>query len=458
MFKNLDKYLIIGLGLFSITWGLFWLYKPLFFTFGSQYNIFGEIASGKFTLIFEDSIYQWIGLLGGILVSFLLVKAGIGLIKLKPLAGSQFWLALLLHESYCLQGFIRTVGWSGNETIVTLNIFFILFSILLFLWPKVSERFPNQKLLKWKSNFPFMGWQIKPIKLKLLLQWGFIFLVIFFGVAYSWWKTVDWFHYPPLEQVDLLSANEVLMQDKLIFQDFPFGFSIGLPQETRLRLLLMHPDTWNSFVLSHNDSKDKLLLYGDISDRQMWGDSYQLIEKHLGYKNEYEFARKIFSEHFAFTYLVLKKAYFIFDPVQIWETQVNGLNVFISEVSGSAWEKYYRVSVFFEGKHIGEIDLKKIDQKLLASVLSTIRPQGRKTAKEYYDNGVRHIELKDFEAANFSFASAIYVKPEIPDYHFAYGKLNLEIWHYYVAVKALEKVIELQPGRRFKKAPRFIRG
>ena len=55
------------------------------------------------------------------------------------------------------------------------------------------------------------------------------------------------------------------------------------------------------------------------------------------------------------------------------------------------------------------------------------------------------MKVKEIEAAKFSFASAIYVEPENPDYQFAYGKLNLEIDYYSAAVRAFEKVIELQP-------------
>ena len=55
------------------------------------------------------------------------------------------------------------------------------------------------------------------------------------------------------------------------------------------------------------------------------------------------------------------------------------------------------------------------------------------------------MEVKEIEAAKFSFASAIYVEPENPDYQFAYGKLILEAEYYSEASKAFEKVIELQP-------------
>ena len=55
------------------------------------------------------------------------------------------------------------------------------------------------------------------------------------------------------------------------------------------------------------------------------------------------------------------------------------------------------------------------------------------------------MELNDFESAKFSFASAIYVEPENPDYQFAYGNVNFKIENYYLAVESMEKIIELQP-------------
>ncbi len=166
MLKNLDKYLIIALGLFSIAWGLFWLYKPLFFLSGSQYNIFGEMASGKFAFNFEDSLIQWILLLARIFASFLLVRAGIGLIKFKSQAGSEFWMAMVLHLFFSSRGFITMVGWSGNENIFTFNIFFIFFAYIIFSWPKVAERFPHRST-KWKTNFPYITWGGKSIPLKI---------------------------------------------------------------------------------------------------------------------------------------------------------------------------------------------------------------------------------------------------------------------------------------------------
>ena len=191
--------LIIALGLFSIAWGLFWLYKPLFLTIGSQYNIFEEIiASNNFTIyndIFGD---RWINLLKGILAGFLLVRAGIGLIKLKSQAGIQFWMAFVLHLLFSGFGFIMFVGWSGNQIIFTLNIAFIFTSFLIFLWPNVSEHFPHRKAIKWKTSFPFMGLQLKSISLKKLFQWQLIILTIIIGFAYYGWRTYDIYRLPPV--------------------------------------------------------------------------------------------------------------------------------------------------------------------------------------------------------------------------------------------------------------------
>ena len=300
------------------------------------------------------------------------MRAGIGLIKLNSHAGILFWMGMIIHQLASFLGFIRAVGWSGNENIYTINILFIFFSNIIFLWPKVSERFPHQMTIKCKPNSPFIGWQLKKYSLVKLAKLQLVILMIVFGFAYYQWKTYDFYRYPRLEQVNLRPRSEPPIQEELIYQDIPLQFSMGIPQGTRLLFLNMNQKTWNSFSLFQSGPKKNFRYFGNFSDLRIWKIYYQSLGKLQGFKNEYEFARKVYSERFASIYLLLLKRYLLGTPVQFWESQVNGLNIFVSNIIGNNKGKDYRISVFFEGKNVGDIELQNINQKVLDSILSTL--------------------------------------------------------------------------------------
>ena len=135
--------------------------------------------------------------------------------------------------------------------------------------------------------------------------------------------------YPPLEQVNLNNESKNIKQADLTYHDMPFQFSLGLPQDTQFRYLSMTPKTGNSFFLFHRASKIQVQFPGEICDQWSWENFYKVFGIPRGFNNEYEFARKIYSERFVFSYLIIILShYYIREPVRIWESQSEWLEYF----------------------------------------------------------------------------------------------------------------------------------
>jgi tetratricopeptide (TPR) repeat protein len=138
---------------------------------------------------------------------------------------------------------------------------------------------------------------------------------------------------------------------------------------------------------------------------------------------------------------------------EIHEVHMGGMKNFVVKVEkyGNAYGKnirwYFDFNLYLRDKSAGggKILVFKGSEKTATDILASLKPQlaQSKTAFDFHQEGKDFFKKKRYEKAKMSFASALCLKEDSPEYHYSMGEVFYKTKNYEQADRHLTKTMEL---------------
>ncbi|MDH5763199.1 MAG: hypothetical protein OEZ51_09465 [Nitrospinota bacterium] len=188
--------------------------------------------------------------------------------------------------------------------------------------------------------------------------------------------------------------------------------------------------------------------------QQEWGSSQtQEFFDRIHSLTPYAYARKIFSDRNSIIYWRARNELGQWGGDEIHEVNMSGLQGFVvkAEKPGELFEKpirwYFDFNLYIKEKDAGggKIFVMKGGQKISSSILATLEPRWNKnkTAFDFHQDGLGWVKKKNYEKAKMSFASALCMDENNPDYHYSLGKVFYSVSEFEQADRHLTKAMVL---------------
>jgi len=402
-------------GILAIIWGIIILYHFIINVVGKPWTVLRydwiQWISSSFSTIFA------LVLAAGFIIS------GFGLLKLKP--WSRY--SLLITVGLALWGLVNRLIVLGPCT----EEYFYLISFgtaALFIW------FLNRKSIR--EIFPYC----KSLKV-ITVIWITILSLEILGAGIIWFK-YGGYKIPKLQKAVYKSKDESFYSKNYFRSPFPFKYSLAIPngfnlysisKNGNLGIIIFLTIPKKGFIIMNNEP----LIY----EMQFF--------KVFGFNDPYRFTKKFFSERYGLIFTILKLISMSKNICRVEEAQINGLNGFIQKCSGKTWMSEYYLFQGHQPIGGGIIAIKKdksFNKQQIDEIISSIRLQNKplKSAQEFFQEGVELFNQRKFEKAKFSFASALCLDWQNPQYHYYLGYAFLKTENLNLAKKHVEIAISLQ--------------
>jgi hypothetical protein len=343
-----------------------------------------------------------------------------------------FWLFCLdwIYVPILLHGFYK-------DELVSLIMLIVFISGFFFLGnDQIKISFPNSK----KHKYICSG-------LQFFVGWKTPIAVIFYV---GFWYKIDYQNerlpkFPVFEE-RVIKPEINQYYSKGVNSILPFPFSIKVPSGTDLLSPAGNKEEFIALTLilrSCQKSSLVVILFN--------GFNYKNLRESVGHKgDDYSYFKRIVVERFGVlnkvARLTLRPDFSSYTPTRIWEMKVDGLSIFVFE--GIKLDKkeiltvFRRLYVFREGKEISRIEILGDRIEDVDSIVYSLKPlkKSLKSPKEYFVAGKRLFDNKNYRAAQFQFAAALYFDWDNPHYLFYLGRTYIKQNRWSSALTKFERV------------------
>jgi len=264
--------------------------------------------------------------------------------------------------------------------------------------------------------------------------------------------------FPEIQEVSYSSPSKRYFKTKYYRTEFPLPYTVAVPKGTRLISLNQVSGFKNEgqceIRLDTPGQAQTLLLTRQTPVQQEWGsENTQKFLKRIHPLTPYHYARKIFSDRRSIIYWRSRNEIGQWGGDEIHEVHMGGAKNFVvkvkkpGEIFGKAIRWYFDFNLYLKDKSAGggKILVFKGNQKTATNILASLQPQlaPSKTAFDFHQEGKDFVKKRRYEKAKRSFASAVCLEEENPEYHYSMGEVFYKTRTYEQADRHLTKTMEL---------------
>jgi tetratricopeptide (TPR) repeat protein len=265
--------------------------------------------------------------------------------------------------------------------------------------------------------------------------------------------------FPVIQEVNYSTPGRQYLETNYYRTEFPLPYTVAVPNGTRLISLNQISGFKNEgqceIRLDAPGQAQVILLTRQTPLQQEWGsEDTQKFLKRIYPLSPYHYARKIFSDRESIIYWRSRNEIGQWGGDEIHEVHIGGMYNFVVKVEkpgvifGKNIRSYFDFNLYLKDQSAGggKIFLFKGKEKTSTNILASLQPQlaQSKTALDFHREGTRLFKKKKYEEAKRSFASAICVEEDNPEYHFSMGELFYKIKDYEQADRHLTKTMKLK--------------
>jgi len=263
--------------------------------------------------------------------------------------------------------------------------------------------------------------------------------------------------FPEIQSVNYVPEKKHFYKAQYERTEFPLPFTMAVPIGTTLVSLNQVSGFGKNQCDIHLQTPGRaemIFLSRQTPVQQEWGSSQtQEFFDRIHSLTPYAYARKIFSDRNSIIYWRARNELGQWGGDEIHEVNMSGLQGFVvkAEKPGELFEKpirwYFDFNLYIKEKDAGggKIFVMKGGQKISSSILATLEPRWNKnkTAFDFHQDGLGWVKKKNYEKAKMSFASALCMDENNPDYHYSLGKVFYSVSEFEQADRHLTKAMVL---------------
>jgi tetratricopeptide (TPR) repeat protein len=264
--------------------------------------------------------------------------------------------------------------------------------------------------------------------------------------------------FPEIQEVNYSSPSKRYYEAKYDRTEFPLPYTVAVPKGTRLISLNQVAGFKNEgqceIRLDTPGQAQTLFLTRQTPLQLEWGsEDTQKFLKRIHPLTPYHYARKIFSDRRSIIYWRSRDEIGQWGGDAIHEVHMGGMHNFVvkvekpGEIFGKDIRWYFDFNLYLKDQPAGggKILVFKGDEKTSTNILASLQPQlaQSKTAFDFHQEGKDFFKKKKYEKAKISFASAVCLEEENPDYHYSMGEAFYQTRNYEQADRHLTKTMEL---------------
>ncbi len=264
--------------------------------------------------------------------------------------------------------------------------------------------------------------------------------------------------FPEIEEVSYSSPSKRHYATKYYRTEFPLPYTVAVPKGTVLVSLNQASGFTNEghceLRLDTPSQAQTILLARQTPLQVEWGsENTQKFLKRIYPLTPYHYARKIFSDRRSIIYWRSRNKIGQWGGDEIHEVHMGGMKNFVVKVEkpGKVFGKdirwYFDFNLYLKDQSAGggKIFVFKGDQKVSTNILASLQPQTAqsKTAFDFHQEGKDFVKKKNYEKAKLSFASALCLEEENPEYHYSMGEAFYKSRDYKQADRHMTKTMEL---------------
>ena len=264
--------------------------------------------------------------------------------------------------------------------------------------------------------------------------------------------------FPEIQEVNYPSKSRQYYAKRYERTEFPLPFTIAVPKGSTLVSLNQSSGFNNTgqceIRLDTPGHAQTLILSRETKVQQDWSsDKSQKFFKSIHPLTPYSYARKRYSDRRSIMYWEAREEIGPLGGDEIHEVHMSGLRNFVvkaentGEVFGKNIRWYYDFNLYLKDKSAGGgyLFAFKGNERNLINIFASLRPKWNKSkiAFDFHEEGWVLVKKKKYEKAKRSFASAVCLEENNPEYHHAMGNVFYKTKSYEQADRHLTKAMEL---------------
>ena len=264
--------------------------------------------------------------------------------------------------------------------------------------------------------------------------------------------------FPKIQEMSYPSPSKRYYKAKYYRTEFPLSYTVAIPKGTRLISLNRVSGFKNEgkceIRLDTPGQSQTLLLTRQTQVQFDWAsEDMQKFLKRTLLLTPYHYARKKFSDQRSVINWRERNEEEHWGGDAIHQVHIGGMESFVVKVEkyGNAFGKnirwYFDFNLYLKDQSAGggKILVFKGDQRTATNILASLQPQmtRSKTAFDFHQEGKEFIKKRRYEKAKRSFASAVCLDEENPEYHYSMGEVFYKTRNYEQADRHLTKTMEL---------------
>jgi tetratricopeptide (TPR) repeat protein len=266
--------------------------------------------------------------------------------------------------------------------------------------------------------------------------------------------------FPEIEEVSYSSPSKRYYETKYYRTEFPLPYTVAVPKGTRLASLNHLSGFKNEghceIRLDTPGQAQTLLLTHHTPVQLEWdSEDTQKFLKRIYPLTPYHYARKKFSDRRSIINWRSRNEIGRWGGDEIHEIYMGGMKHFVVKVEkpgekifGKDIRWYFDFHLYLKDQSAGggRIFVFKGNQKIATNILASLQPQltQSKTAFDFQQEGRDFVKKKRYEKAKMSFASAVCLEENNPEYHYSMGEVFYKTRNYEQADRHLTEMMELK--------------
>ena len=263
--------------------------------------------------------------------------------------------------------------------------------------------------------------------------------------------------FPKIQEVTYSSPSKKYYKSHYYRTEFPLPFTVAIPKGTRLVSINQvsgFEEGQCEIRLDTPGQAQILFLNRQTPLQQEWSsEQTQKFLKRIYPLTAYRYARKIFSDRRSIIYWRSRNEIAQWGGDEIHEVHKAGMNNFVvkaekpGKVFGKEIQWFFDFNLYMKGQSAGggKMFVFKGNEKTPKYILASLKPQltQNKTAFDFNQEGKEWVKKKRYEKAKMSFASAVCLEPDNPEYHFSIGQVFYKLRDFEQADRHLTRTMEL---------------
>ena len=265
--------------------------------------------------------------------------------------------------------------------------------------------------------------------------------------------------FPEIQEVSYPAPSDEYYKAKYDRTEFPIPYTVAIPKGSVLKSLNQASGFYKGGqceIRLDTPGQAQIIFLSRQTPLQLeWAsESTQKFLERIFLLKPYYYARKKFSDRRSIINWKVRSDIGQWGGDAIHEVHMAGMKNFVVEVEnyGNTFGKdirwYFDFNLYLKDESAGggKIIAFKGNKKASTNILASLEPQLTqvKTAFDFHQEGMERVKQKRYEKAKMSFASALCLEEENPDYHYSMGQVFYKTKNYEQADRHLTKTMELK--------------